>query len=45
MIWIAGFFSLKKREQPMIVPVVPMLLTKCVIRPAVSRQISGPVPS
>ena len=28
----------------MIVPVVPMALTKCVIRPPVSRQISGPVP-
>ena len=27
----------------MIVPVVPMLDTKCVIRPSVSRQISGPV--
>jgi hypothetical protein len=40
-----GFFSLKKREQPMMVPVVPMLETKCVIRPSVSRQISGPVPS
>ena len=40
-----GFFSLKKREQPMIVPVVPMLETKCVTRPSVSRQISGPVVS
>jgi hypothetical protein len=28
----------------MIVPVVPMLLTKCVMQPSVSRQISGPVP-
>ena len=27
----------------MIVPVVPMLLTKCVIKPRVSVQISGPV--
>ena len=40
--WIAGFFSLRKREQPMMVPVVPMVETKCVILPAVSRQISGP---
>ena len=45
MIWMSGFFSLKKREQPMMVPVVPMLLTKWVIRPCVSRQISGAVPS
>jgi hypothetical protein len=45
MIRMSGFCSLKKREQPMIVPVVPMLLTKCVIDPAVSRQISGAVPS
>ncbi len=45
MTWIFGFFSLKKREQPMMVPVVPMLETKCVMRPCVSRQISGPVPS
>jgi hypothetical protein len=29
----------------MIVPVVPMLETKCVILPSVSRQISGPVVS
>ncbi len=27
----------------MMVPVVPMLETKCVMRPPVSRQISGPV--
>ena len=44
-IWIFGFFSLKNCEQPMMVPVVPMLETKCVMRPCVSRQISGPVPS
>ena len=43
MILTLGFFSLKKREQPMMVPVVPMLETKCVIVPLVSRQISGPV--
>ena len=29
----------------MMVPVVPMLETKCVTLPSVSRQISGPVPS
>jgi hypothetical protein len=45
MIRIAGFFSFRKREVPMIVPVVPMLDTKCVIVPCVSRQISGPVVS
>ncbi|MNC89835.1 hypothetical protein D3C83_58350 [compost metagenome] len=45
MTWIFGFFSLKKREQPMMVPVVPMLETKWVILPPVSRQISGPVVS
>ena len=45
MISIPRFFSLKKREQPMMVPVVPMLETKCVILPSVSRQISGPVVS
>jgi hypothetical protein len=42
--WIAGFFSLRKREHPMMVPVVPMVATKCVTFPSVSRQISGPVP-
>ena len=41
----AGLFSLRKRDTPMMVPVVPMLLTKCVMAPPVSRQISGPVPS
>ena len=45
MICTAGFFSLKKREQPMIVPVVPIDDTKCVTFPPVSRQISGPVAS
>ena len=45
MIWIFGFFSLKKRAQPMMVPVVPIEETKCVILPSVSRQISGPVVS
>jgi hypothetical protein len=45
MIWIRGFRSFRNRPAPMIVPVVPMLETKWVIRPSVSRQISGPVPS
>jgi hypothetical protein len=43
MIWIDGFTSLKYREQPMMVPVVPIDETKWVIAPAESRQISGPV--
>ena len=38
----AGSCSFKKRLTPMIVPVVPMLLTKCVMRPCVCRQSSGP---
>ena len=42
-IWISGFFSLKNWLQPMMVPVVPMELTKWVIAPPVSSQISGPV--
>ncbi len=41
---IAGFCSLRKRDTPMIVPVVPIADTKWVIAPFVSRQISGPVP-
>ena len=45
MIRTAGFFSFRKRETPVIVPVVPIALTKCVIRPPVSFQISGPVVS
>lgn len=40
-----GFFSFRKRETPVMVPVVPIALTKCVTRPAVSFQISGPVVS
>jgi hypothetical protein len=43
--WIAALYSLRKRDTPMIVPVVPMLETKCVMVPCVSRQISGPVVS
>ena len=34
---IAGFFSFRKREHPMSVPVVPIVATKCVIRPVPSR--------
>jgi hypothetical protein len=44
MIAIAGFFSFRNLDTPMIVPVVPIADTKCVMRPSVSRQISGPVP-
>jgi hypothetical protein len=39
------FCSFRNREVPVIVPVVPIALTKCVTRPFVSRQISGPVVS
>ncbi len=35
--------SLRYRPVPLIVPPVPTPVTKCVMRPAVSRQISGPV--
>jgi hypothetical protein len=45
MTWIFADKTLKKREQPMMVPVVPMEDTKCVSLPSVSRQISGPVVS
>jgi hypothetical protein len=41
----ASLRSLRKREVPVMLPVVPIALTKCVTRPAVSRQISGPVVS
>jgi len=30
MIWMPGFFSFKKRDTPVMVPVVPMALTKWV---------------
>ena len=39
----SGFCSLKYRLQPMMVPVVPMELTKWVMAPPVSAQISGAV--
>ena len=45
MMVIPGFFPLRNRDTPMIVPVVPMLDTKWVTFPPVSRQISGPVAS
>jgi hypothetical protein len=41
----SGFFSLRNFETPVMVPVVPMALTKWVMRPFVSSQISGPVVS
>ena len=39
---IAGFFSFRNVDTPMIVPVVPIAETKCVMRPSVSRHSSGP---
>ena len=41
----ALLFSFRNFDTPVIVPVVPIALTKCVMRPSVSRQISGPVVS
>ena len=41
----SGFCSFRKRDTPVMVPVVPIALTKWVTRPPVSRQISGPVVS
>lgn len=38
-----GFFDLRKRPVPVIVPQVPRPATKCVIFPWVCFQISGPV--
>ena len=43
MMRIAAFFSFRKRLTPVIVPVVPIALTKCVMRPSVSAHSSGPV--
>lgn len=45
MIWMAGFFSFRKRDTPVIVPVVPIAETKCVMRPSVCCHSSGPVVS
>ena len=43
MICTSGFCALRYRPTPVIVPPVPMPATKWVMRPAVWRQISGPV--
>ena len=40
---IFGFFSFKYLPAPLIVPPVPAPATKCVTRPSVCCQISGPV--
>ena len=45
MIRTAGFCSFRYRPMPVMVPPVPRPATKCVTRPAVCRQISGPVVS
>ena len=45
MICTFGFFSFRKRDTPVMVPVVPMALTKCVMRPPVCAHSSGPVVS
>ena len=39
----SGFCAFSARLTPVIVPPVPMPATKCVMRPSVCRQISGPV--
>ena len=43
MIRMVSRCSFRKRDTPVMVPVVPMAETKCVTLPAVCRQISGPV--
>ena len=43
MIRMVSRCSFRKRDTPVMVPVVPMAETKCVTPPAVCRQISGPV--
>ena len=43
MIWMAGFRALSTWATPEIVPPVPTLATKCVIRPSVWSHSSGPV--
>jgi hypothetical protein len=43
MTWIAGLRDLSTRAAPEIVPPVPTLATKCVIRPSVWSHSSGPV--
>ena len=39
----SGRWARRWRAAPVIVPPVPTLATRCVIRPAVCSQISGPV--
>ena len=41
----SGTSCFSRREVPMNVPLVPMLVTKCVTAPSVCRMISAPVPS
>ena len=41
--WTSGSWRFRYRATPVIVPQVPAPATKWVIRPAVWRQISGPV--
>ncbi len=43
MTWMSGLFALSTRAAPLIVPPVPTLATKWVIRPSVCSQSSGPV--
>ena len=43
MTWIAGLRALRTRAAPEIVPPVPTLATKWVIRPSVWSHSSGPV--
>ena len=43
MTWMAGFCALSTRAAPEIVPPVPTLATKWVIRPSVCSHSSGPV--
>ena len=45
MTWMSGFRALRARAAPVIVPPVPTLATKWVIRPSVWSQSSGPVVS
>ena len=40
---IAGLRSLRYRPTPLMVPPVPTPTTRCVTRPSVCSQISGPV--
>ena len=44
MALMEGLYSFSLRVVPVKVPLVPTAATKCVMRPSVCRQISGPVP-